>query len=83
MGVEGQIWGPGPPKLIFLFFHVTKNPQNKFSLKFVSRQLYASTLIPEILKKIYRAVFEKMGFKILGGVALFRVRPLGGLPSPT
>jgi len=28
-------------------------------------------------------VFEKMGFKIFGGVALFRVRPLGGsLPPP-
>jgi len=68
---------------MFFIFYFTKNPQNEFSLKFVSRQLYVSALIPEILKKIYRAVFEKMGFKYLGGVALFRVRPLGGLPSPT
>ena len=67
----------------FFIFYFTKNPQNEFSLKFVSRQLYVSTLISEIFKKIYRAFFEKMGFKFGGGVALFRVRPLGGLTSPT
>ena len=65
------------------FFYFTENPQNEFSLKFVSRQLYASTSIPEILKKIYRAVFEKMGFKILGAWHFFEFAHLGGsLPPP-
>ena len=41
-----------------------------------------TVLISEIKKKIVNKFFEKMGFKVFGGVALFRVRPLGGLPSP-
>jgi len=65
------------------FFYFTKNPQNEFSLKFVSRQLYASTSIPEILKKNLSSRFRENGVQNFGGVALFRVRPLGGFPSPT
>jgi len=40
-------------------------------------------LIPKILRKNLTTDFEKMGVQVFGGVALFRVRPLGGLPSPT
>jgi len=43
-----------------------------------------STLISEFLGKILTTGFEKTGVQIFEGVALFRVRPLGGgLPSPT
>ena len=39
-------------------------------------------MIPEILRKILTTDFEKIGVQVFGGVALFRVRPLGGAPFP-
>ena len=76
-----QVDGQGPQNRFFFIFYFTKNPRNEFSLKFVNRQLYASTLIPEIFGKIYRGVFEKMGFKFWGAWHFFEFAHLGA-PFP-
>ena len=80
--VAPPIYGLGArPLKMFFMFYFTKNLQNEFSPKFVNRQLFASTLIPEILKEIYRAVLEKMGCKILGAWHIFEFAHLGA-PFP-
>ena len=66
-GGSTPIWGLGAraPKMDFFFiFYFTKNPQNEFSLKFVSRQVYESALIAEILKKNLSSRFRENGVQI-------------------
>jgi len=66
----------------FIFFYFTKNPQNEFSFKFVSRQRYASSLITEILKKNLSSRFRENGVQIFGGRGTFSSSPTRGAPFP-
>ena len=76
------VWGPGPPKWTFFIFSFTKNPQNEFSLKFVSRQLFPSSLIPAIVKKNLSSRFRETGVQNFWGRGTFSSSPTLGAPFP-
>jgi len=82
-GVGGQIWGPGPPKWFFFVFFTATVTGLRGEICNAEVIGTGPPFDPWNLKKnIVNKYFEKMEFKIFGGVALFRVCPLRGLPSP-
>jgi len=82
MAVGGQIWGPGPQSKIFGFFRWYLSRGWGRNLSYGNHS-NGGPLWCLKFKKKSRFFFRENGVQSFGVVALFRVRPLGGLPSPT